>query len=204
MNARNPSVIRTLLVALLAVLGTSAPSAAATIGFVPGNTAPAPGESFAVDVVISGLGGETVSAYDLDIVFDPAVLSVDFVSQAEVLGDAALFEALYDAVTAPGLVDVAGLSLLPDPALQLLQDGDTVTLATIGFTASGSGSTTLDFVFDATNDVKGLDARILDLDVAPAQAGEVIPEPAAAVNFGAGLLLAALATRRRTRRTLRR
>lgn len=190
-----------LLLAALAFLVPAAPTRAATIGFAPSTTVAAVGDSFSVDVVVSGLGGEIVSAYDLDIVFDTSVLSADSVSPSSALGDAAAFEAIYASSLLPGIVDVAGVSLLSDATLLALQGGDVVTLATLGFTKIGAGSSSLDFVFDAVNDVKGSRAQILSLAVAPGSIGPgaVVPEPGAAVTFGAGLLVTGWALRGRRR-----
>lgn len=51
------------------------------------------------------------------LVFDASALQVDSVAQSDALGDASLFEARLDFQAAPGLVDLAGVSLLSDAAL---------------------------------------------------------------------------------------
>jgi hypothetical protein len=172
----------------------AAPVHAATIGFAPASVIAAVGDTFSVDVVVSDLGGEIVSAYDLDIVFDASVLTATSVVFSGALGGGAFL----DAILSPGLIDVAGVSLLSDAALLALQGGDAVMLASIGFTKTGDGTSALDFVFDAVNDVKGANGQILALDAIP---GSVvpIPEPSAALTFGAGLLVTGFALRRRPR-----
>jgi hypothetical protein len=184
---------RFALLALPAAL-FAAPVHAATIGFAPASVIAAVGETFAVDVVVSDLGGEIVSAYDLDIVFDASVLSATGVAFSGALGGGAFL----DAILAPGLVDLAGVSLLSDAALLALQGGGSVTLASIGFTKTGEGSSALDFVFDAVNDVKGANGQILALAAVPGSVAP-IPEPSAALSFGAGLLVTGFALRRRPR-----
>ena len=139
---------RTWLAALVSSLLASAPVGAVTIGFAPGSTEAGLGEAVSVDVVVSDLGGEIVSAYDLDIVFDDGALRFDGATQTNALGDPSLFQAFLDATSGPGLVDLAGVSLLSDAALLGLQGGDTVTLATLVFTRVGAGTATVGFVFE--------------------------------------------------------
>jgi hypothetical protein len=181
------SNLKWALGAALAGLVLAAPAGAATIGF---ELAPIMGSNFSVDVVVSDLGGEVVSAYDLDITFDDTTVTVGSVAFGSALGSG-----LFDAqLTSPGVLDVAGLSLLSDAELLALQGGDTVTLFTIGGTlAPAAPPPEFGFVFDEFNDVKGLDNQILELDAG----GEVIPEPSAALVFAVGALLVGAATRRR-------
>jgi hypothetical protein len=189
---------RSALLALGALL-LAAPARAVTIGFDPSATTASPGDPVLVDVVVSDLAGEIVSAYDLDVVFDASVLSATSVNFSAALGSAG--QAFYDASAAPGLVDLAGVSLLSDAALLAIQGGDRVTLATLAFTKTGDGATSLDFVFDAVNDVKGADAQVLALAIAPGSVGppvtSAVPEPTAALVFSAGLLVLGWAGRRR-------
>ncbi len=186
---------------MLAVLLLAAPARSATIGFSPQTILAAVGDSFLLDVVVSDLAGEIVSAYDLDIVFDAAVIQLDSISLSDALGAPSLFEAFLSSSTGPGLADLAGVSLLSDAALLARQGGASVTLATLGFTRTGTDDTTLDFVLDAFNDVKGAQARILDLAVRPGTVGSPgeapIPEPGASLAFAVGLLTLGGALHRR-------
>jgi hypothetical protein len=191
---------RFVLPALTALL-LAAPAQAVTIGFEPSTTVASVGDSFDIEVIVSDLGGEVVSAYDLDVRYDPGVLGVDIAVLENALGLGGS-EAFYGgSIAEPGLIDLAGVSLLSDAELLALQGGDRVTLATIGFTKTGEGSTSLDFVFDALNDVKGSDAQILEVEAVPGAVAppEAIPEPSAAATFGTGLLLTGWALRRRAR-----
>jgi hypothetical protein len=115
---------------------------AATIGFAPSDIAVGAGDLFTVDVVVSDLGGEIVSAYDLDITFDGAALQANFVTFTNGLGNISL-EAIIDASLSTGVLDVAALSLLSDASLLALQGGDSIALFTVGFTALAEGTTTL-------------------------------------------------------------
>jgi len=176
------STVTLLCAALTLCAVISQPATAATIGLDPAMQSVQTSDAVSVDVVFSDLGGEIVSAYDLDITYDPAVLAPVGVVFTTALGDDLLFEVLNASdLSAPGVVDMAQLSLLGDDALFALQGGDTVTVATLSFQAVGAGTTELGFVFDAVNDVKGRDAAILSLDATGASATvAAIPEPSGA------------------------
>src|SRR5512139_2750247 len=132
------------------------PAGAASIGFVaPGPYTVLTGDAFTVDVVVSGLGTQVVSAYDLDIGFDPNVLKVTSLTQNLVLGDDTLFEAFYSAQLFSNFQDIAGVSLLSDADLFTLQGGGPLTLARLGFEAIADGTTSVDFLWGGGQDVKG-------------------------------------------------
>lgn len=180
------------------------PARAVTIALDPAETVASIGDAFVLDVVVSQLAGEVVSAYDLDLVYDASVLSASPVSFSDALGGAS--QAFLDAsVATPGVVDLAGLSLLSDAELLARQGGDRLTLASLGFTRIGAGDTVISFSFDATNDVKGADARVLALTALPGSVSDAapIPEPDAMLLFSAGFLGARLLLRVRARATSR-
>lgn len=187
------------LVASLAVCGAlGQPALAATIGFDPDSQTVALGSGVQVGVVFSDLGSEVISAYDLDITYDPGVVDATGVLFTTALGDEFFLEVLsaFDVSTA-GIVDLAQVSLLSDAELAGLQPGDSVTVATLLFASVGVGTSELGFVFDAVNDVKGRGGAILSLfedtgsitvegtDQAP------VPEPSAALLFAVGAVLVA-------------
>lgn len=149
-------------------------ASAVPIRFEPGATTVAVGDSLLVDIVISELAGEIVSAYDLDVLYDPGILTATDVIFTPLLGafdpDPFLTEVFNDFdLSVPGTVDFAQLSFLLDSDLLSLQAGaaGTFTLATIVFDAAASGSSTLQIVLDAFNDVKGLDAAVLPTTTSP-------------------------------------
>lgn len=189
-----------LLLAAIAVCGAPPPpAAAASIGFDPGVQSSTLGATAQVDVAFYGLGGEIVSAYDLDITYDPLVLDAIGVIFSNALGDPLFFEVLSDFdVSSAGIVDLAQLSLLPDTALAGLQQGDPVVTATLLFDTVGVGTSPLDFVFDAVNDVKGRNGAVLALAGGGASITVVaaIPEPSAALLFGLGAAVVGPALRR--------
>jgi len=192
------------VIAILA-LGSilASPASAVTIGFDPATQSVALGDAVQVDLVISDLGGEIISAYDLDLTYDPTVVDATGVTFTMALGDELFFET-FNAVdlSSSGVVDLAQLSLLSDAELAALQPGDSVEVATLHFDTVGAGTTHFGFVFDDFNDVKGLDGGVLPI---VEDAGSItvrspseapIPEPSAAILFVAGAML----VRRRVRR----
>jgi hypothetical protein len=163
-----------------------APVEAMSISFQPTAQTINGGDLFAVDVFVSGLSGanEIVSAFDLDVTYDPSILGVTGFTFSTLLGDPTLFEADNGAVLSSGRIDFWALSYLSDAELVALLQPDSFTIATLSFRALGSGTTNL--VFDPITlpgiDVKGLDAAPLSLEVSDASVTVVaqsnaIPEP---------------------------
>jgi len=136
--------MRVLCVALW-LLCVGAPATAATISFVPGSFSGNVGDSFFFDIRLDGLApGEGVSGFDLDVVFDAGILSLDNVAFGEALG-ALDTEQLTSTIVSPGRIDLASVSLLSEATLLALQPGD-VILARITFAAIGGGTSPV--VFD--------------------------------------------------------
>ncbi len=178
-----------LLFAAAAVL-RPVPASAVVIGFAP----PSPLDVIAgvpvdVDVIVSDLGGGIVSAYDLDVTYDPGFLTATGVVFGPDLGDPFFFQVLESSDRSiPGLVDFAALSLLSDAELAAIQ-GPSVTLATLQFDALASGPTSLALLFGPGNDVKGANNQVI-LPVAAAA------EAATWVLLAPGLALVMLLGRR--------
>jgi hypothetical protein len=170
------------------------PGGAITIGFAPPTIDATAGDVIVLDIVVSDLQGEIVSAYDLDLTYSASVLTATSLSFGSLLGTGAQVLQSAD-LSAPGVVDLAQLSLLSDASLLALQGGDTFVLATVGFEVTGEGTSPLGFSFDAFNDIKGINAQELAVTVA---AGAVdaasgvapIPEPTGALLFGLGTFIA--------------
>ncbi len=182
-----------LCVAVFGLVSSGVPYSveALTIGFAPSSQTVSMGDSVQVDVIVSSLGGEVVSAYDLDVLYDSSILLATGVTFGVLLGDEAWFEVFNDSDTSlAGVIDFAQLSLLSDADLVALQP-DSFTLATLEFQAIGSGTSSLDFMFDAFNDIKGLDASLLEASAEPGSVtvANPIPEPHAALVFGLGALV---------------
>jgi hypothetical protein len=89
-----------------------------------------------LNVQVSNRGGQTVTAYDIDIAFNGDLASsiVGF-STDNRLGVTNV-QTLFDSLISPGLIDLAEVSLLSNTALAALQGGDLLTLVTVRFNAT--------------------------------------------------------------------
>lgn len=188
---------------LLAVVPSIPSAQAVSLGFAPSSQTKLLGSSLNVDVVVSGLHGtaaapQVVSAFDLDVLYNSAILgnaSINFAPAITALGlDPADDGLLFGSNLSAGRIDLFALSLLSDADLQALQ-GDSVTIATLGFTAIGLGTSPLSFdpaTFPGI-DVKGLNAAMLTPDVFNGSVTvidngtPVVPEPGTVMLVGAGL-----------------
>jgi len=170
------------------------PAGALSITLAPATVAPLPGGAFALDLVVSDLGGAALGAYDVALTFDPtavALTSVSFDGYLGVIPD----EASAEALTAPGSVALASFSILPEAALDALQP-DSFRLASLVFTATSGAPSTIAVGSALLGDAQG---RRLTVDVLGSATIAPVPEPAAALAFGVGVMLAARASRRRAR-----
>ncbi|GAB5380300.1 MAG: hypothetical protein Alis3KO_09520 [Aliiglaciecola sp.] len=118
------------------LLFASNASAAVILSAVPGFTDAMPGDSVTIDIVVSGLdagGPDSLGAFDLDILYDAAALSVTDITVGSLLGDFGLGEAIdFSFGDLGGVIDLAVVSLLFDFELDALQPSD-FTLASIDF-----------------------------------------------------------------------
>jgi hypothetical protein len=136
-----------LLAALLAGTFTSQPAHAIAIQLQPIDTTALVGDLISIDVFVSGLSsgetGEIVSAFDLDVLYDPAILNATSVTFGAALGlaDADTFTSSF---LSSGRIDFANVSLLLNDELDLLQ-GDSILLASLTFSAIGLGQSLLSF-----------------------------------------------------------
>lgn len=166
--------------AVVSLAFSMAPATAApTIGF---GTAVPNGANWDVDVVVDGLAGDIVAAYDIDVAYNIADLT--YLGWAFSLNLGFTVDILDD--SSPGLVDIFSLSLESDADLLALQGGSSVVLGTLTFT--GTDFSSLAFVnWGPTNDVKGAGNKVI--------IGQ-IPEPATYGLIGMALLAAGVARRR--------
>lgn len=149
-----------ITIGLLGILGIPL-SQAVMIEFSPQNQTANLSDSVSVDVLITGLEdgslNEIVSSFDLDITYDPAIVSFAGVTFGTGLGLS--FQSNTNSL---GLIDIAEVSLEADATLQANQGND-LFLGTLSFDAIGFGVSPLNFNFDAFNLLTGLNGNILQL-----------------------------------------
>lgn len=174
----------------------SSTASAVTIGFEPNTQNTHIGDSINVDVVVSGLNGDTgvsLGTFDLDILFNSAIVEFDGVVFGDsVLGDQLDVQGLgsitaYDDTISDKL-NIFELSFDTPDDLANLQ-ADSFTLATLTFRGLNSGTSTLDLYINALGDEWG-NSLTADLDsgqIVVASAAPV-PEPATILLLSAGLL----------------
>jgi hypothetical protein len=200
------NLLSSLALAAGAVLVATPAAAAIVVSFVPTATNVAVGDSVFVDMRISGLGAEVLSAFDINALFDAPVLNNTVVSFFGASFGNNLSESYVDASFGVGDTGVVGGSLLDDATLAALQSDD-FTVLRFTFTGVADGSTFLTLGADPLfqRNFVGLNFQTLDVEVQgtciSVGTGQCqVPEPAsfglAALAIGGALLPGALRRRR--------
>jgi hypothetical protein len=101
------------------------------------------GDTIDVDIVVSELSGENISAFEFDVIFDESVLAFELYSLSDSLGSLASLDAydLSSGYLGSGSINLKVASTLFDFSFQ----SDNMTLATLTFTGLASGISSLDF-----------------------------------------------------------
>lgn len=179
-----------LFLGLAAVTGVGQ---AITLGFDSAAQTVGVGASVQVSLNISGLGdgaAPSLGTFDLDIAYDPGVLSLTDVSFGDsVLGDQLDLFSL-GSITSSGSATAGTLNVfelsLDDPAdLDALQ-ASAFTLATLSFSAISPGSSTLGISINALGDAYG-DPLLADT-LGASVTVSAVPLPAALWLFSTGLI----------------
>lgn len=192
-------------------------SQAALVSISPSDSSKVQGDTFSLDVNISGLGNELVSVVDLNIYFNPAVLkglSISFgpglggpwTDLSEILGSS------FDVFAYSNLYDPPNTLAEGDAALAEVQTDGSFTLMTLEFEAIGEGVSQVSFGNGANErDVVGRDAEFLRNQYSGACVAVnspnggtntcdiTVPEPATYGLVGMALLAAGFARRRAAR-----
>jgi hypothetical protein len=177
----------------LCLAGNSHPS---TLSFHPSDPDVTIGDSFEIDVVISGLEYSDLSAFDIDVLYDHTLMEFEDYHLGDALGDIDSGDAwdLSLGKIAEGQIDLSELSFLSDFRSQ----PDAFTLATLSFVGTHLG--TADLWFSENFSLSDSDEWGSPL-TADLGAGSVaihpVPEPGSLVLLGSGLI--ALAGWRRKR-----
>lgn len=130
----------------MSILALGGPARAAIISFSPSNTTIMVGNQGTVDITVSGLEtGEAVGGFDLNVVFDPALLVLNQVNFGSALGMVNI-DQFTSSIFGLGRIDFAAVSLADESTLLGLQIG-TFMLAQLVFDSVGSGTSKI--MFDA-------------------------------------------------------
>lgn len=179
------------IVLLLVLSGGRA--GAVTLGLDPGTAVVAPGDPLVLELVVGARGTDVVGDFDVDVEFDPAVLSLTGFVLADTLGDPSFGDALDFSLgeLMPGLLNLAVVSTLASAVLDGIQ-GDPFGLATLEFDVlpgAAPGLSSVGLLLNALGDGDGL--ALVPTAVAGAEL-TVIPEPGVVLLLGLGLGLLAV------------
>jgi len=199
-------------IALCSLLGAAAQAATVTVS--PSTNSVMTGDTFTLDLKISGLGSEIVSVFDLNVYFNPAMLKATGYSLGGGLGGpwfdlSAIAGDNFDLFAFSELVDPTDPAT--DDALAALQTPGGFTMISLSFEAIGTGVSMVDFGLGANErDIVGRNAQFLNVQYQGAcvavndprngnNACNTVPEPATYGLAGLALLgaFAPAALRRR-------
>jgi hypothetical protein len=182
---------------IVAVIGSlllfsEAPVYAITIDIIPETYEVTVGTPVNVDIAISGLGdisSPSVGTFDIDIAFDPGVLSFDSVTFGDQLDLFGLGDIRSVDTGISGMVSLFELSLDSASDLDAFQMS-AFTLATLTFDSHTIGTSAISLALNALGDSNGdlLMATMQDGSINVIAAPTGVPEPATWLLVGLGLL----------------
>ena len=152
------------------------------------------GDNFNVDIVVTGITNEIISAWDIDVAFDGSLLTNYAVTFGSVPLMGAIADTFFGAIFDTDLTDAFVVSISSDADIRALQClgnvcGPTFTLASFAFQALADGSPTINLVnWGLANDIK-CETNI--------QCYPPVPEPGTLALLSLGLLGLAAGRRKR-------
>jgi len=198
-----------LATAVAAVISAPA-SAAIIVSMNPAAQSVAIGDVISVDVQISGLGSEILSSFDVNVLFNSALVNgpgLGFYGAQFGSAQDSYSSASFD----PGNTGAIGGSLLNDDDLAAVQTPGGFTFLTFTWTAAADGALFLDFGPNLDFDRNVVGRRFQSLDatfqgtciaIGTGDCTTVpVPEPSSYALAGLALLGCGLATTRRSRQS---